>query len=437
MTHKMAEEKKPTVRRPMPSVLKKLNTENLLLIERGLLGDLPDSLKPNYIPPGPVRGESNELIVSKPSGFLSACLPVKQDSPVSEKPPLDDEIVVSPLKKSFSFREKFSRISFLGKHKNDKHKPKSTDENKTNDKTHVEDESKRYSKAEHEFKSNKRFWLFRHKEMDNKARSNRPVYKRSKSFEFLPRAIEEETNEKEKGKGRNLIKNSLSYVFGSNDSIDEALMTADSTENISNIYYDNDECVYLKSIKELPTDSSKYNSSVSIPDSESSGGINLGIFERQSVKNLLDEFNKALDQFSEAYLSDCEPYTKSNINTKEQLREKRKSSSFSTIPSPKVIQVNKVSEASEDFKKELSQILSAKRASVVKCKSARRGSLTDFFLLEDKAVSGKVVTAATIHEDNKYRRAQKKPSNRVRRISSTKYVSMILYFFEQNYLMFI
>lgn len=422
----MEEEKKPIVRRPRPNVLKKLNTENLLLIERGLLGDLPDSLKPNYIPPGPVRGNS-ELVVSKPSGF--SCIPVKLNSPTSEKIPFGDDVAVSPLKKSFSFREKFSKIGFLGKHKNDKHKWK-TDENKVSEKNPAGDESKRYNKAEHEFKSNKRFWLFRNKEIDHNNRSNRPVYKRSKSFEFLPRAIEEETKEEENIKGR--MTNSFSY-YGSNDMIENAAIPNESTEIISEIYNDNDN-VFLKSIRELPTDYSKHNTSLSIADSESSnGGGNidntLGMFKGQSVQNILEEFNKTVDLFSEAYVSDCEPYTKS---TKEQLREKRKSSSFSAIPSPKVIHVSTVSEASEDFKKELSQILSVKRASVVKCRSSRRGSLTDFFLLEDKAVCGKVVLAPTIHEDNKYRRAQKKPMNRVRRMSSTKYVSTTLNFFDKK-----
>lgn len=432
MTHKMDAEKKTTVRRPMPNVLKKLNTENLVFIERGLLGDLPDNLKPNYIPPGPVRGKPNELVVSKPSGVLSSCLPVKPDPPISEKLSLDKEIVVSPLKKSFSFREKFSRISFLGKQKHDKHKSKLTDENKTSDKIHIGDESKRYNKAEHEYKSNKRFWIFRNKEIDQKNRPTRPIYKRSKSFEFLPRAIEEEeTKEIEKGKDKNTKR--FSSVFGSNDSIGDVMIYNESTENISNVYYDNDECVYLKSVRELPTESPKHNSSLSTADSESSNGENnLGIFERQSVQNLVVEFNKVVDLFGEAYLSDCEPYTKSATNTKEQIREKRKSSSFSTIPSPKVIHVNKVSEASEDFKNELSQILSEKRAITGKCKSSRRGSLTDFFLLEDKAVCGKVVLAATIPEDNKYRRAQKKPMNRVRRMSSTKYVSTTLILFPRK-----
>lgn len=431
----MDEDKKPTLRRPTPNVLKKLNTENLFFIQRSLAGELPDSLKPNYIPPGPVRGQFNEVAVSKPPGLLSACIHVKSDSPTTEKVSSDDEIVVSssPLKKSFSFREKFSRISFLGKPKHDKHKSKATDETKISDKTHIGDESKRYNKAEHEFKSNKRFWIFRSKEMDHKASSNRPIYKRSKSFEFLPRAAEEETKEKEKGKGRNVIKSRLSFVFGSNDSLGETLTSNESTENISNVYYDHDDSVCLKSIRELPTPSADNYFNLSVANSEASnGGNNLAIFERQSVQNLLEEFNKVVDLFSEAYLSDCEPYTKSTTNTKEQSTEKRKSSSFSTIPSPKVIHVNKVSEASEDFKKELSQILNVKRASEAKCKSVRRGSLTDFFLLEDKAASRKVVMSATIPEDNKYRRAQKKPMNRVRRMSSTKYVSTIQYFFDEN-----
>lgn len=428
----MDDDKKPVIRKPRPSVLKKLNTEHLLVIERGLLGDLPDRLKPNYIS-GPVRGTSDELLVSKPSGFLAGCLPVIPDSPTSENLPSDDENQVSPLKKSFSFRDKFSRISFLGKSKHDKLKSKTIDEDNRSDKILVEDESRKYGKVDHELKSNKRFWVFRNKEIEN--RTSRPAYKRSKSFEFLPRAAEEseKEKEKEKGKSKNKFKNSLSAVFspGSNESMGEAWGSNESLEYISNVYYDNDKSVNLKSIRELSPDSSKHNSSLSTVTSGSSngGGIVLDIFERQSVQNLLEEFNKAVDLFSETYMSDCEPYTKS---TKEELREKRKSSSFSTLPSPKVIHVNKVSEASEDFKNELSEILSVKRACVEKCKSARRGSLTDFFLLEDKAVSAKVSVTASASEQNKYRRAQKKPKNRVRRISSTKYVSTILYYFEVN-----
>lgn len=421
----MDDDKKPAIRRPRPKVLNKLNTENLYVIERGLLGDLPERLRPNYIPPGPVRGRSNELVVSQP-GFFSGCLPIIPDSPISENLPSDDDSRASPLKKSFSFRDKFSRISFLGINKHDKHKSKTIDEDKRSDKIHIEDDSRRYNKADQDLKSNKRFWVFRNKELEN--RTSRPVYKRSKSFEFLPRAVEEQEKEKEKGKSKNKLINSISAVFspGSNESMGDAWASNESLEYIANVCYNDDKTVYLKSIRELSPDSSIHNSSISTATSASSngGGLVLDIFGRQSVQNLIDEFNKAVDLFSETYMSDCEAYTKS---TKEQLREKRKSSSFSTLPSPKVIHVNKVSEASEEFKKELTQILSVKRD----CK-ARRGSLTDFFLLEDKAVSARVGVTATASEQNKYRRAQKKPKNRVRRISSTKYVSTILYKFDLN-----
>lgn len=401
------------------NVLKKLNTENLNIIERGLLGDLPDRLKPNY---GPVRGRPTDLVVAKPSGFLSSCLPNVPDSPISLKfPSSDDESNLSPsLKKSFSFRDRFSRISFLkNKDKQDTHKWQTIVEdeltvNKMGDKDLKTQHRLEKEKSEQDKKSNKRFWFFRQKEiMENK--DNRPVYKRSKSFEFLPRAIEEE--EENKGTSRKILKNSQSYVYGSTDTMGEAWTSNESLEYIANVYYDDDDCVFLKSIRELSPDSSKNNSSLSTNTTVSSGGIVANIFERESVQNLLEQFEKSVDMFSETYLSDCEPYTKSH---KETVKEHRKSSSFSVLPSPKVMQVSKLSEISEDFKRELSRKLCERQTvpSPRSPRSPRRGSVTDWFVLDDHAAA---IMAAT--EDNKYRRAQKKPVNRVRRISSTKYVS--------------
>lgn len=398
-------DKKRFVRRP---VLNKLNTESLHFIERGLLGDLPDKLKPYT---GPVRGQSTDLVVAKTSSFLSACLPVIPDSPGSEKFSSDDE-KTSPLKKSFSFRDRFSRISFLSKKERlDKPKWKTIVEDDTNkiDSTQTPKRSPMEIAPEHDNKHNKRFWFFRNKELERKE-NNRPVYKRSKSFEFLPKF----TDEEEEANGKKLVKNSSSYVFGSTDTMGDAWTSNESLEYVSNVYYDKDDSVFLKSIRELSTDSSK-NGSLSTTTSASSG-IVVNIFNSDSVQNLLVDFDKAVDLFSETYLSDCEPYTKSE---KEINSEKRKSSSFSTLPSPKVLQAAKTSEVSEEFKEELSLMLSARRASEVpSVRSARRGSVTDWFVLEDRA--------AASADNNKYRRALKKPMNRVRRMSSTKYVSSIL-----------
>ena len=416
--------KPPIIRRP--DVLKKLNADSLFMIERGLLGDLPDKLKP--APLVPSRAQSHELAVAKPSGFLSACLPIP-DSPVSERVSSSDEdISSSPLKKSFSFRDRLSRISFFNKDK-EKEKPKW--------KTIVEDEKledpvknhgvpnlkpkRSDTKAEQDYKSNKRFWFFRSKELSQtREKSHRPVYTRSKSFEFLPRAAIEEEDEELSPR---IKKNSSSYVFGSSDTMGEAWTSNESLEYIANIYHDSDDGVCLKSIKELASDLSN-NSSTSIPTSGSSVAAR-SILKSESVENVFNEFKKAVELFSETYLSDCETYTKSKDLT---IKQKRKSSSFTTLPSPKVVQVNKVSEASEDFKKELSKVLSMKN----EVRTSRRGSVTDWFVLEDKVAAAPAVS--TVPESNKYRRGKKKDVNRVRRISSTKYVSVSFYLIDSNVL---
>ncbi|CAG9791239.1 unnamed protein product [Diatraea saccharalis] len=405
---------RPAVKRP--DVLRKLNAESLLILERGL-GEIPQKLRPKK-PPIPVRGNSTQLVVREPS-FLSSCLPTIPQSPTVDTPPSatsSEDERISPIKKSFSFRDRLSRMSIFGKDKDKMDKPKC--------KTIIEDEkhevkspgstTRAFKPDHHDHKNSKRFWFFRNKEITEKKRQI-PVYVRSKSFEFLPRAAEETETEKKPDKSKRTLKHSLSYVFSSTDSLDT--LSNESSEFPSNVYYDNDDNVFLKSVKEFASESSTNNSSMSIVTSTSSG-IAVNMFKTQSVQDIMDEFHKAVEMFSESYLSDSEPYTRTG-QKKEKVAVRRKSSSFSNIPSPKIMQVNKVDDISEDFKKQLSKALIAKRESGglhMKPSPCRRGSVTDWFVLEDKAAA-----TAAAHEDNKYRRAQKKPVNRVRRISSTKY----------------
>ncbi|XP_050353312.1 uncharacterized protein LOC126775422 isoform X3 [Nymphalis io] len=402
----MDKDRKPIKR---PDVLKKLNAENLQLIERGLLGDLPHRFKPSNIP---VRGQSNELAVARPTGLLSSCLPVVPPSPppILDKSPSDDE-GGSPLKKSFSFRDKF-RISFFGKDKMERSKWKTIEEGKTIHENTILP-APRNDISEHANKSSKRFWFFRNRElMETRVKSQTPIYTRSKSFEFLPKAIEENEGNKLKTK---LTKNSLSYAFGSSDTLGDST-SVDSLEYIANVYYDKVDNVCLKSIKELQD--SDHHSNMSTSTSASSGLV-VNIFKTDSVQDLLDEFHKTVDLFSENYMSDCEPYTKTSTDL--SVSEKRKSTSFNTLPSPKILQVAKVNRVSDDFRAELSQMLEMKRISDIS-KTARRGSVTDWFVLEDKNFPVPVQNQnSAISEQNKYRRAQKKPTQRVRRISSTKY----------------
>ncbi|XP_063540980.1 uncharacterized protein LOC134749906 isoform X2 [Cydia strobilella] len=405
-----------------PEVLKKINAEHILAIERGLLGDLPDRLKPK--PPEPVRGRPNnlQLVTYKQPGLLSACLPAvietPSSAPLTPTEPFDDE--VSSLKKSFSFRDKLSKINIFGnkdKPEKNKYKTIEEDENKHDefrdkDKPRM-DKSKRQS--EQESKSNKRFWFFRNKELlENKVHS--PVYKRSKSFEFLPRALEEE----EECYKKPTLSRNQSYVFGSTDTMGDAWTSNESLEYISNVYYDNDDTVFLKSIKEFPSELSSANNSSLSDATSASSGIVANIFKRESVQDLIDEFEKTVDMFSENYLSDSETYTKPK---KEVVQGHRRSSSFDTLclQSPKIVPVSKVDELSEDFKKELSKALEVvKRA--VRSPTGRRGSVTDWFVLEDPVGPTEDHRRNhALHEMNKYKRAQKKPANRVRRISSTKY----------------
>lgn len=381
------------------------------MIERGLLGDLPEKLKPQpFIPRG--RSIHTSLEVAKPTGFLSSCLPIP-DSPGHQTPSSDDE-GGSPLKKSFSFRDKFSRISLFGKDK-DKSKWKTVEETEKSSKPSTD--LKRESKAEYDYKNQKRFWFFRNKELE-KMKGHSPIYQRSKSFEFLPRAIEEEEEKPEK---RKKMLNRQSSAFES-DLMGDAWTSNDSLEYISNVYYDNEDGVLLKSIREFPSESSGATSSISAATSASSANAE-NIFKRGSVQDLLDEFHKAVDMFSESYLSDCEPYTKSGKQV--PVEEKRKSNSFSSLPSPRLLQVNKVSEISEEFKRELSKAV-RRPAGLAR---PRRGSVTDWFVLEVDPVAGSPpVRSTAASEQNKYRRGQKKPMNRVRRMSSTKYVSTFVFF---------
>ncbi|CAG4931891.1 unnamed protein product [Colias eurytheme] len=400
-----------------PDVLRKLNAENLQLIERGLLGDLPERFKPQ--PPGPVRGQSTDLAVPKTHGLLTACLPVPMlDSPSSVKSlNLDEDKPVSPLKKTYSFREKFSRISFFGKDKtHEKPKWKSIVEeerDKAVKSTLSSVSEQKEDKSDHELKSNKRFWFFRNRELvDKREKSTRPVYTRSKSFEFLPRAAAD--SELPYSRKTSLSKNQ-SYAFGSSDTMMDSWSSNESLEQLANVYYDKVDTVHLKSIRELQD--SDHNSSIST--ATSSSGLVVNIMKTDSVQDLLDEFHKAIDMFSENYQSDCEPYTQSY--TKLSVEEKRKSSSFSTLPSPKVVQVTKMSKVDDDFKTELSKMIEVRRASE-NVRTVRRGSVTDWFVLEENNLPAEPVVTA-VSEANKYRRAQKKPMQRVRRISSTKYVS--------------
>lgn len=432
------ERPKPSVAR-RPDVLRKLNAESLQIIERGLI---PEKLRPQVFIP--VRGRSNELAVAKQSSFLTACLPVIPDSPISEVPPtFPEDESVSPLKKSFSFRDKFSRMSHMFGKEKDKEKtekPKwrtiAEDEQKTDKhgnqghSKYTDTKQKSPDKSEHhDHKNHKRaFWFFRNKELQEEKKKtpqrHSNIYVRSKSFEFLPRALEEEEKFEKPDKQKRRLKNSISFVFGSTDTLDDWI-SHDEPDYHPDVYYDNDDGVFLKDIKALPASESSNNSSMSIVTSNSSG-IVVNMFKTQSVMDILNDFEKAVEMFSENYLSDSEPYTKSGEVLSAS--EKRKSSSFSTLPSPKVMQTKKASEISADFKVELSRVLSVKRKSVgVRTPTGRRGSVTDCFLLEDQAAAAAAasaaITSAAAFEANKYRRAQKKPANRVRRISSTKYVS--------------
>lgn len=384
------------------------------MIERGLLGDLPDRLKPP--PPVPVRGRPADLTIAKHSSFLSACLPVAPDSPISEKPSSSDDEGVSPsLKKSFSFRGKFTRLSFLGKKDKSKAHCKPIEEHKLEkvaEKHEKVIEGKYGTKTEQDFKASKRFWFFRNKEIERREK-HVPIYKRSKSFEFLPRALEEE-NEGQLEK--QTLRSSRSFIYGSSDTMGEAWGSNESLEFVSPgikyIQSHGDPVFSLECIKESI---SGHDSSISTATSTNSSGI-INIFKRESVQDLLDEFERTVELFGENYQSDCEPYTKTELELEEMRKEKRKSRSFATLPSPRIVKINplKASDISEDFKRELSNVLSAKRESAsLRDKTARRGSVTDWFVLEEKAMP-----------EDKFRRALKKPTNRVRRMSSTKYVSV-------------
>lgn len=393
-TGAMDKDNKPT---RTPNVLKKFNRESLDILERGLLGELPQKLRPqNLVRAEKTRSRRSELVIEKQSGFISSCLAPIHDSTDVERSS-EDEDSISPLKKSFSFREKFSRMNFFGKDKEkmDKNKLKKVEEHK---RASVNSSGSSISSMERETKSKKRFWLFRNKDLEENKGKHRPAYTRSKSFECLPRPAEDEENDFSEFK--ELKKNSQSFVC-SNDALDGWI----------GVSYDNDEGVFLKSVKEFPSLESSYtNSSISTVTSNSSG-IVVNLLKSESMQDVLNEFDKTVDMFSENYMSDSEPYTKCKDLS---IEEKRRSSSFSVMPSPKIMQTNKVSEVSEDFKKELSEMLSVKQSN----RTSRRGSVTDWFVLEDQKVF-----VSSGNEAKGRRRTFKKPMNRVRRMSSTKYVS--------------
>ncbi|XP_013184121.2 uncharacterized protein LOC106129952 isoform X2 [Amyelois transitella] len=386
----MDKDNPPEIKRK--NVFNKLSKESIDVIERGLLRELPVKLRPTaLVRAEPVRGRRTDVIVEKQPGFISSCLSPIQDYSDADRTSSEGEDSVSPLKKTFSFRERLSRMNFFGKdkEKTDKAKLKKIAEDKLS-LTSSASSSSNVSSMERETRSRKRFWLFRQKELaQNKERKvERPVYTRSKSFEFLPRAAEEKDDE-DVFRPKNVRKQCVSFIYSSSEGLDDE--------------WPNDDGVLLKSVKQFPSQESNTNSSVSTETSSS--GIVLNLLKSESMENVLKEFDRAIETFSENYVSDCETYTKCGELTKE---ERRRSSSFSALPSPKVLQVNKVFELSEDFKKELARMLIVKQSN----KTCRRGSVTDCFLLEGKKVSGNA---------DKYKRAMKKPMNRVRRMSSTKY----------------
>ncbi|XP_052751821.1 uncharacterized protein LOC113515212 isoform X3 [Galleria mellonella] len=407
MTNGTMDKDKPVIRRP--DVLKKFSTESLHIIERGLLGDLPEKLKPQqFIPRASAYLEPNENSNPKHSAlqkyekqsFFISCISQNKDSAIDTASADGDRL--SPLKKTVSFREKLSRMNLFSKDK-EKLKSKPTVETILEEDKVIQNPAQEVD-MDRESKLRKRFWFFRNKdvaESKEKYQSSRPAYVRSKSFESIPRFPLEDYDKEPQ---QMLPRISHSFVYGSTDMLGKG----------SDVCFDDDDGVFLKSVKESSSLQSSYtNSSVSTETSGSSG-LNFNILKTESVANVLKEFDRTVEMFSENYLSDSEPYTK--WNKEWALQEKRKSLSHNEIPSPKIVQIRKVNDISEDFKKELMCRLNCRSDSGIACRAARRGSVTDWFVLEDKA--GKAVIGSP---SDRYRRAQKKPVNRVRRISSTKY----------------
>ncbi|XP_059048222.1 uncharacterized protein LOC131843565 [Achroia grisella] len=413
MTIGTMEKDKPIIRRP--DVLKKFSAEGIQMIERGLLNELPDKLKPQqFIPRAAAYLEPKSNTTSKHSAvqkyekqsmFIS-CLSPRRDT--VEDTPVSDDDRLSPLKKTVSFREKMSLTNLFSK---DKEKLKSAPKVETiveEDKIKAANLEKA-STMDRDSKMKKRFWFFRHKDISDskeKRLPNRPVYVRSKSFESMPRLSVEDYDRVEPS--QTLPRVGQSFVYGSTDVLSK----------YTDHDFDDDDGVFLKPIKESASLQSSYtNSSVSTGTSRSSG-INMNILQSESVANIFKEFDRTVEMFSENYLSDSEPYTK--WQKEWSLQDKRKSLSHSEIPSPKIVQIKKVNDLSGDFKRELTSRLNCRSDSGIGCRMARRGSVTDWFVLEE---SGKAVVAAP---SDRYRRAQKKPINRVRRISSTKYLNQHL-----------
>lgn len=424
-TTAMDQEKPPkrTIRRP--EVLKKLTADSLLAIERGLLGDLPEKLRPQ---PLPVRGRPTlDIAAAKSSSILSSCLIPPDSASSGGLTSSDDECSSPAIKKTFSFRDKLSRLSFFGK---DKERPKAIVEDEY---IVIEREKFDNYKAREQLieKSKNRFW-FNKRELEKKERENRPVYKRSKSFEFLPQAVEEDDEDINEFNQR-LAMSSFRESYDSKDNMNDVWSSDDSLE-LSSPPLKNDNVFLENKKKDGETTSvsmKSCGSSISTVNSTNSSGVATtnNIMQRDSVQCLLNEFEKAVELFSENYLSDSEPYTKhekdlERANNSVTLKEKRKSSSLPSLTNQDSVVKNsrKVSEISDDFKKELSFIMSENKKSVVgrflsnNC-SYRRGSVTDWFVLEER---GEEVS-------NKYSRALQKPTNRVRRMSSTKYVSTLIF----------
>lgn len=418
---------KPNVKQP--EVFKKINTENLLVIERGLLGDIPEKLRSHTRP--------NDLPLAKHllSPHLNDIEKQTPNSPDLESgTPLEEELT---LKKTFSFRDKFFRKSFFGKEKQGDKNKVNTDNTATN-KEDVEKRSPQYksSKEKDLEQKNKRSW-FRKIKDDKEKKVDKPIYKRSKSFEFLPKALDEPQDLD--SKNNKLKKNRHSFVYSSNDSLnDSSHLRADVIEENqewstidengkTKDYYLGDDGKGLRcqlNVNEISSSSTVNSTTNSSVQSDNN------LFSTSFVE-LCDKFDKIVEYFNENYFSDCEPYTKP-VKEKEINKEKvkRKSSSFTSLPSPKIVHRNSlkcVSHISEAFKKELSNVISNRPVPNVNvplsCRTERRGSVTDWFVLDESSNNSSANYKNSASENNKYKRAQKKPVNRVRRISSTKYVS--------------
>lgn len=433
-TNTMDRNKQVRPPRKTPEVFKKINPENLLVIERGLLGDVPEKFRPP--PQVPAKTRPTKLEVTKQCDLPS--YPPIPDSPELQAPTPNEETPSPTLKKSFSFRNKFSRLSFFVKDK-----PQLADRrHKMDEDTAKKDvmdihtsakapDNKYNSKDKDQEYKSKRFWMFKSK---NEKKTERPTYKRSKSFEFLPRALDEveEVTHNTNTHTNNLTKNRHSFIQTSSieQEDDDDVFETSHKRAVFDLYKVDEVNITNKKHLFKPHD----DSSLSTINTSTNSSIKLdNPLLGPSFLDLCQEFDKTVELFNENYLSDSEPYTKenrdNNITNEITKKEKRKSSSFSSLPSPKVLHLNtvKVTEISDDFKNELLKVTSEKSAqnALLGSKSARRGSVTDWFVLEEPS--------RLASDDNRYRRAQKKPINRVRRMSSTKYVSKLQFLLKLHF----